>query len=389
MLRTFAFTAFAALLVVSPPAQTGVTIRVWAVGSPHTGETPGARMPPVLAREAADRGWRLTVEAFPADGFASRFHAAASDGSAPDVVVFDNLGVLDSITVGANTFVGIGQDSAIRKQLVQVTDSFDELLGPTRGWTFLFAASANHAAARALARRTPRCAPGSSTARLSADLAAVIPGVATAYLTNDAAAILSLADPERLSTVRQNIERVTVDSVAVCGGWGNERLAFVTVNASYQADRIGHAALVLAFRRTSSTWQLLVAARDPVSNRDFVRRLPALDRLLATDMAAGPVPNPATLISPEDGRFPIPENDQRFGDFKWQSSSAEGVVIEVAEFSYKGDARLFLLPAARPGALRQVSTGSLWSTSGEWAWRLWSITRSGEVAFSQVRTFVH
>jgi len=388
LVRTFASIPIAALLLVAPSAQTGVTIRIWAVGSPHSGETPDTRMPPALAREAAGRGWRLSIEAFPADGFAGRFAAAVRDGSAPDVVVFDNFGVMDGITVGANTFLGIGQDPAIRKQLVQVTDSFDELLGPPRGWTFLFTASANHAATRALALRAPPCAPGSSTARLSADLAALIPEVATAYLTNDSGGVLSLADPERLTTVRPDIERVTVDKVAVCGGWGNERLAFVTVNASYQADRIGHAALVLVFRRTSSTWQLLVAARDPVSNRDFVRRLPALDRILATDSAAGTVPGPATLTSPEDGRYPIPEIGRRFGEFKWQSSSAEGVVAEVAEFSYKNDARLFLLTAPKPGASRQLPE-YLWTTGGEWAWRVWSITRTGEVAFSQARTFVH
>ena len=118
MLRTFAFTTFAALLVVTSPAQTGVTIRIWTVGSPHTGETPDTRMPPGLAREAANRGWRLSVEAFPADGFATRFFAAARDGSPPDVVVFDNFGVMDGITVGATTIAGIGQDSATRKQLV-------------------------------------------------------------------------------------------------------------------------------------------------------------------------------------------------------------------------------------------------------------------------------
>ena len=114
MLRTFAFTAFAALLVVTPSAQTGVTIRIWTVGSPHTRTTPDAKMPPALAREAADRGWRLSVETFPADGFASRFAAAAKDRSAPDQVVFDNFGVMDGITVGADTFTGIGQDTAIR-----------------------------------------------------------------------------------------------------------------------------------------------------------------------------------------------------------------------------------------------------------------------------------
>jgi hypothetical protein len=56
-------TAFAALFVVTSSAQTDVTIRIWTVGSPHTGERSDAKMPPALAREAADRGWRLSVEA--------------------------------------------------------------------------------------------------------------------------------------------------------------------------------------------------------------------------------------------------------------------------------------------------------------------------------------
>ena len=95
----------------------------------------------------------------------------------------------------------------------------------------------------------------------------------------------------------------------MCGGWGNERLAFVTVNASYQADTaIGHASLLLAFRKTSSLWRRLVTARDPVSNRQLVTMLPALSKMLARDIPADAVPTPATLRSPENNRFPLPAN---------------------------------------------------------------------------------
>lgn len=55
MFRTVACTAFAVLLV-TPQAQTGTTIRIWKVGSPHTGDTPHTEMPPALAREAGSRG---------------------------------------------------------------------------------------------------------------------------------------------------------------------------------------------------------------------------------------------------------------------------------------------------------------------------------------------
>ena len=262
-------------------------------------------MPPALAREAGSRGWRLSIEAFPAQAFADRFFAADRNGSAPDLLVFDNFGIMNGIITKLGTFVGIGQDPVIRNQLIQVTSSFDELLGPARGWTFLFTSSANYAAARELALRTPRCEDASSAGSLPTDLA--VPEVAAAYLAGDNAGILRHADPERLSGLRPNLEPVTVGGVAVCGGWGNERLAFVTVNASYQADTtIGHASLLLAFRKTSSPWRLLVAARDPVSNRHFVALLPGLSRILARDIPAGPLPTPATLHSPQNGRFPIP-----------------------------------------------------------------------------------
>jgi len=387
MFRTVACGALLALLIVTPRAQTGTMIRIWKVGSPHTGDTPDTEMPPALAREAGSRGWRLSIEAFPAQGFADRFFAAGRRGSAPDILVFDNFGTIDGIVTKLGTFPGVGQDPFVRNQLIQVTSSLDELLGPQRGWTFLFTSSANYAAARDLALRTPRCENASSAPSLPTDLA--VPELAAAFLAGDNASILRHADPDRLTGRRPSREPVTVGGVHVCGGWANERLAFATVNASYRADtKIGHASLLLAFRKTSSQWRLLVAARDPVSNRHFVTLLPGLFKILPHDIPAGPLPTPATLRSPQNGRFPIPQNGARFGDFKWQSSTSEDVVAEIAEFSYQEDARLFLLRPRNPGASQHISSGQLWSTQGEWAWRVWSITMSGEIAFSEVRTFV-
>lgn len=389
MFRMFACsTAFAVLFLVTPGAQTAATIRIWKVGSPHTGDIPHTGLPPALAREAATRGWRLSIEAFPAQGVAGRFFAALREGAAPDVLVFDNFGIMEGITTDLGTFTGIGQDPVTRKRLIQVTSSFDELLGPARGWTFIVTASANHGAARTLALRPARCANASSAQGLPADLA--VSEVAAAYLAGDNATVLHHADAERLTGLRRSLEAVKVGGIAVCDGWGNERLAFVTVNGSYQADtRIGHVSLLLAFRKTSSQWRLLVATRDPVSNRQFVTVLPALSRMLARDIPAGPVPPPATLRLPRNGRFPIPTNDARFGDFEWQPSAGQDVVAEIAEFSYHDDARLFLLQRRNPSLPRRVSAGQLWSTRGEWAWRVWSITGSGEIAFSDLRTFVH
>jgi hypothetical protein len=388
MFRSLACSAFAALLLVPPQAQTETTIRVWRVGSPHTGETPPTDLPAALAREARSRGWRLTVDAFPAQGFAARFMAAARSGSAPDVLAFDNFGIIKGISTVLGTFAGIGEDAVTRSQLIEVTRTFDELLGPARGWTFLFTSSANHASARELALRTPRCVNSSTAESPPPDLP--VAEIAAAYLAGDTGRLLPYADPERLSGQRRDLEPVTVGRVAMCGEWGNERLAFVTVNASYQAEtKIGHASLLLAFRKTSSAWRLLVATRDPVSNSRFVAAVPALSRMLERNAPADPLPIAATLRSPRNGRFPIPLKGARFGDFEWQPSASENVVAEIVEFSYYDDSRLVLLPARDSRVPRRVSAGELWTTRSEWAWRIWSISVSGEVAFSDVRTFVH
>ena len=390
MLRTFAGTAIAVLLLVAPQAQTtATTIRVWKVGSPHTGDTPHTRIPPTLAREIRSRGWRLTVTAFPAEGFARRFFAARREGSAPDLLVFDNFGIMDGITTELGSFDGVGQDPVVRKQFIQVTGSFDELLvSPPRGWTFLFAGSTSHAAARDLAVGTPQCGSVPSARSLPGDIP--VSGIAAAYLAGDYAGLLPHADPEWLSISRLTVDAVTVGGVAVCSTWGNERLAFVTVNASYQTDaKIGQAALLLGFRKIASQWRLLVAARDPHSNREFVAELPILSKALLRASQAGPVPTPATLRSPQSGRFPLPTKGARFGDFEWRSSTSEDVVAEIAEFSYGDDARLFLLRPPNAEATQRVSAGKLWTTGGEWSWRVWSIDRSGEIAFSEVRRFEH
>ena len=162
-----------------------------------------------------------------AQAFADRFLDASRNGSAPDVLVFDNFGTMEGIVTKLGTFVGMGENPDIRNQLIEVTSSFDELLGPARGWTFLFTASANYPAARELALRAPHCKDGWSARSLPADLA--VPELAAAHLAGDNASILRHADPERISGLRPNLEPVTVGSVAACGGLG-ERTARLCIS---------------------------------------------------------------------------------------------------------------------------------------------------------------
>src|SRR5229473_5749930 len=59
------------------------------------------------------------------------------------------------------------------------------------------------------------------------------------------------------------------------------------------------------------------------------------------------------------------------------------VVGEIAEFAYYDDERLFLAQSAQPVARGEISAGRLWHTQREWAWRIWSISRTGDIAFSE------
>jgi hypothetical protein len=398
--------ALAAALVALSPARSD-TILVWKVGSPHAGDTPNPRVPAVLQKDAAAVGARITVEAYPAAGFAARLSDAVTRNAAPDLLVFGNFGVMRGSTTALGTFAGIGQDAAIRQHLVRVEGPFDALLGPERGWTYLFAISPNHRTARALAEKAPACPNGSSAPPLPGELGETVFAMAPAYLNGDAATLQTFSDLEKLPGVRATTVpvmptgvplpvpgggagAVTTRGVRPCGVWGNERLAFARVHASYEsADAIGHTPLLLVLRKSHARWQLLVAARDPVSTGAFLNSVPSIAARFASDVPARAFPSPATLLSPPDGVYPRPANGERFGAFSWRSSPSSDVVAEIAEFAYHDDARLFRTSRRRPEALSDLSAGNLWRTNSTWTWRVWSVSASGDVAFSEARTFPH
>jgi hypothetical protein len=364
-------------------------IRIWRVGSPHRGDTPPTTVPGSLRREARRRGWELALDSFAPEGFARRFRDAVTRNEAPDLIVFDNHGIMDGITTVRGVFEGIGEDPIVRRRFIRTTGSFDDLLGPSRGWTYLFTASPNHERARTLAHRPPDCSRGASGPKADAELAEIVPTIARAYLTGDSSSLARYADPDAIVFNTQPREHVRVQAVQSCGVWGNDTLAIATVNASHEGEiTTGHARVVLVLRKPSQQWQLLTAARDPVSNDAFLKEASSLAGLLSARNAAEAFPASATALAPSPGGFPPPAANQRFGTFTWTASASDNVIAEIAEFAYHGDARLFLRPTF-PSAEGRLSTGSLWSTRSEWTWRIWSVSRSGDIAFSEVRTFIH
>jgi len=358
--------------------------------SPYTDNVPKAPAEVHLRDEARRSGYDISVETFPAQGFADVFADAVVRSTVPDILVFDNFGVMNGITTNLGRFEGVGRDPTVRAQFVKVTGAFDELLGPARGWTYLFASSANHAAARNLALRGPACTGASGTQNVDEQLAPIVTDVAIAYLKGDTASVQAYSDSDRIPPVRLGLGATAVVGARICSVWVNHMIAFASVRAAYEADgTLGEARVLLVLRKSASRWRLLVATRDPIATGEFVNAVPRLFAALTHGAGASELPIPARLTARVTGQFPRSRSGERFGSFTWESSPSSGVVAEVAEFVYADDARLFLLFPKRAAERREVSAGQLWTTGREWSWRFWSIARTGQTAFSESRTFVH
>jgi hypothetical protein len=362
-----------------PPGAKVIT--VWKVGSPYNGLIPDTAVPPSLERSAWNLGYGLKVEGFPIQGFASRFFRAFEDHQAPDVLVFDNYGVLE----GSGNSSGIGTDPDIHAALLQVSESLSALEG--RGWEYLIRTSPNHEAARQLALRLPEC-PSNASAPLPAGLSEIAPQAARAYLENSPA-LRDLEDPDRLLTSpKKPIDR-HVAEVKTCGGWGSDHFAFAQAVASYSStEKIGWLSTLMVFRKQSDQWRILAASTDPISNKAFVSQIPGLVQLITQPWAADSAPQPAELVAPADGQSPAPAPGARFGDFSWHTSPSPGEVAEIEEFAYDDDARLFAIFFSGPAPKTEHSSaGQLWSTGSTWKWRIWSISNSGAVSFSPAQSF--
>jgi hypothetical protein len=360
-------------------------ITVWKVGDPYTGGTPDAAVPPSLELAAEKLGYGLRVEAFPVQGFASLFFRAFENHQPPEILVFGNYGVLEGISTPIGSFTGIGSDPEIQAALVQVTESLTALEG--RGWEYLMRTSPNFEAAQALALRPPECAANPEAA-LPADLGEITMRAASAYLENSLT-LRNFEDPDRLHTDMTEQKERHVKTIKACSCWGTDHLAFVPIVASYTSPgRIGWVSTLMVFRKQSDQWRLLAASTDPVSNKSFVSRIPAMARLITKPWTPSNAPEPPSLLSPPDGQFPAAAPGARFGDFSWHPSPSGGEVAEIVEFAYQNDARLFAIFFSGPApATEHCSAGLLWTVRGVWRWRVWAISESGGVSFSRPRSF--
>jgi hypothetical protein len=275
-----------------------------------------------------------------------------------------------------------------------------------RGWVMLVRSATNYEAAKTLSMQPAVCdsqsGPVADSALRQAQEKAVF--AARAYLGCDKSSLSVVSDESRLGQKCFLPDSDTqVQSVKACRVSGNRNLAFVNLVSNFSAqvrvphpDRrsvqsmdLGQQSILAVLRNQSGDWKVLAITHDPVNTVD-PRPLTTntLDRSLDDGQTAGIAPESARPLTP-DGVYPLPPRGERFGDFVWQPSQSTDVIGQVVEFvigkdDSRGFTRLFFLPARD----NKLSTGYLMS-GGKSVWRVWSITKTGDIAFSEQHSYTH
>lgn len=139
----------------------------------------------------------------------------------------------------------------------------------------------------------------------------------------------------------------------------------------------------------NGTWRLLAITHDPSNT---VSRFPlttnTLVKSLAHEPSTGITTEPARLLTP-NGVFPVLPKADPFSDFIWEPSQSTDVIGQVVEFMWAKDTdsgltRLFFLPA------NENKLSSRYLVSGvPTTWRVWSVTKSGDIVFSEQHSYTH
>jgi hypothetical protein len=119
----------------TPPKSNSNLIRIWTIGSPHTGALPRVVVPPELRRRAQSLGYSIEIEAFRASGFALKFRQALQDHNEPEFLTFDNYGVISGVQTRNGWVDGVDLDRQLASSLVLVHESLSSV--QQRGWVML------------------------------------------------------------------------------------------------------------------------------------------------------------------------------------------------------------------------------------------------------------
>ena len=371
---------------VQPAGQDMVLI--WKVGSPYDGDTPENIIPFDLQLLARKTGHKLRMETFPAKGFAQKFFDAVLENKEPDILAFDNYGIMDGASTRLGSVTGIATSAAIRQTLVQVKGSFASLESGRGGWEYLLTTSRNHAKAKALALQGVECDGDymgnlkELPSQLADEIKKFAQVIARAFYDGDRTALDAFANgryPGESLPLRSR--KPKINSSEVCGIWGNERLAFVNYRVSYEAEKsLGQENLLFVLKKDSG-WNLLLISDSARAMKVLSSQMPQL---------SGPVPGAVlrapSIIAPPDGtRF-----KQGAAEIQW-AGSGEGVVAYLMEFQFgqqggidwSGSGFRIILPNRDGKEFNR--TGAPRIGAQPHRFRIWAVATNGDIRISEWR----
>jgi hypothetical protein len=310
-------------------------ILFWQVGSPYTGETPALSIPAELRDAAKAAGFSIRMAVFPAKDFTEVFKGAMGKNLAPDILMFDNFGILEGAQTSLGTFTGLYTLPGVKESLMLVTESMKYISGWTYLNTYLNKTSKGFEAAKALALRKPTFTP----VVIPSDIRDRALAATRALYKNDALTLKQLYQPgfSNESTFSNQPEPdAAFSEPAVVDYWGKPQCAFVSTWVAYEAKRsMGFKYYLLAFGKSDSNWNLL-----SLSDISF-NLIPGL-KALSQNPAGGTGLSGFNILNPLEGsiskRFPESEKP----DVVWTSAGV--------------NAAFYLVDT-------QWSFGSTWSTS--------------------------
>jgi len=356
-------------------------------------------------------GYTIELTNFAADGFSARFTQAFREHKEPEILTMDNAAFLFGMNGPSLPHVdGILTENGVASSLILEQETLMSL--QPRGWVFLLRSAANYEAAKELAMQPGVCTqlmggkvtpPENAELQNASDFATT---AARAYLNCDMAALTAMSDSHKLSTrCLHPDESSQVDNVETCSISGNENLAFAFVGSAFSAQapapaqftpykawwpnaQIGHQTLLTILKKEDSKWRLLAISPDPTYRYPQTRLSTEHISSLLTSGFDESIPSPAQIITP-DGTYPKRQGNQ-FGDLIWKPSASPDVIAEVAEFVMTSRKQMdeptrLLFVDSTAGRL---STGLLFG-GGRFQWRVWSINKNGNIAFSDPRWYTY
>lgn len=367
------------------------TIVIWKVGSPYEGDTPENTLPFDMRLLAKQAGYQLRMESFPAVGFAQKFFDAILANKEPDILAFDNYGIMEGISTAKGSVVGIATSTSIRNRLVNVSESFEPLEAGRGGWQYLITSSRNHAKARALALQEVGCdsAYAGNMSELPASSIDEVKKLGLAFggafYAADRLALNAYANgryPAESLTFNRSKKKILRSTV--CGIWANERLAFVSHRVFFETEKaLGQERLLFVLKKEAG-WNLALITDSWHVMKELSAKMPPF--LAATPPPTNlSVPN---ILAPAGGtRFKRGET----GEIQWTNTGAEAAVYllewqfgQTGGVDWSGSGFSIIQPqhdATLPNKVVAPRKGAQ-----PHRFRIWAVAPNGEVQISGWRT---